>query len=126
MARRDIDWSLGREPDVFGLGIPSPTGANRDVHEFVERVHDVAVHLFVPLLAFHVLGAIKHAVFDRRGAGLRMFKPSMAAGDDVEVSTTRDATAPSVDAIFHARFARDRRDLLSPRRRGLAPELSDA
>ena len=26
--------------------------------------------------AFHVLGAVKHAVFDRRGAGLRMFKPT--------------------------------------------------
>ena len=65
----------GRELEVFALGIPSPVGANRDMHEIVERVHEVAGHLFVPLLALHVLGAIKHAVFDRRGAGLRMFKP---------------------------------------------------
>ncbi len=70
-----LPWSLGRELDVFGFGIPSPMGANRDVHEFVERVHDVSGHLFIPLVALHVLGAIKHAVFDWRGAGLRMFKP---------------------------------------------------
>ncbi len=70
-----LPWSLGRELDVFGFGIPSPMGANRDVHEFVERVHDVSGHLFIPLVALHVLGAIKHAAFDWRGAGRRMFKP---------------------------------------------------
>ena len=70
-----LPWSLGRELDVFGFGIPSPMGANRNVHEFMERVHDVTGHLFIPLLAVHVLGTVKHAVFDRRGAGLRMFTP---------------------------------------------------
>ena len=70
-----LPWSLGRELDVFGFGIPSPMGMNRDLHEFAERVHDISGHLFIPLLALHVLGAVKHAVFDRRGAGLRMFKP---------------------------------------------------
>ena len=70
-----LPWSLGRELDVFGFGIPSPMGANRDVHEFMERVHDVVGHLFIPLLALHVLGAVKHAAFNRRGAGLRMFRP---------------------------------------------------
>ena len=70
-----LPWSLGRELDVFGFGIPSPMAANRDVHALVERVHDVSGHLFIPLLALHVLGAVKHAVFDWRRAGLRMFKP---------------------------------------------------
>ena len=70
-----LPWSLGRELDVFGLGIPSPMGANRDVHELMELVHDVTGHLFIPLLVLHVLGAVKHSVFDRLGAGLRMFKP---------------------------------------------------
>lgn len=70
-----LPWSLGRELDVFGVGIPSPMGANREVHEVVDRVHDVSGHLFIPLLALHVLGAVKHAVFDWRHAGLRMFKP---------------------------------------------------
>ncbi len=68
-----LPWSLGQELDVFG--IPSPMGANGDVHEFVERVHDVSGHLFIPLVALHVLGAVKHAVLDWRGTGLRMFKP---------------------------------------------------
>ena len=70
-----LPWSLGRELDVFGFGIPSLMTANRDVHELMERVHDVSGHLFIPLLALHVLGAVKHAVFDWRHAGLRMFKP---------------------------------------------------
>ena len=71
-----LPWSLGRELDVFEFGIPSPMTANRGLHEFVERVHDVTGHLFIPLVGLHVLGAIKHAIFDRRGAGLRMFKPT--------------------------------------------------
>ena len=70
-----LPWSLGRELDVFGFGIPSPMGANRGVHELVERVHDVSGHLFIPLLVLHVVGAVKHAVFDWRGAGLRMYRP---------------------------------------------------
>ena len=70
-----LPWSLGRELDLFGFGIPSPMGANQDVHRFVEEVHEVSGYLFVPLLALHVLGAVKHAVFDWGGTGLRMFKP---------------------------------------------------
>ena len=70
-----LPWTLGRELDVFGFGIPSPMVANRGLHEFMERVHDVSGHLFVPLLALHVLGAVKHIVLDRRGAGSRMFRP---------------------------------------------------
>ena len=70
-----LPWSLGRELDVFGFGIPSPMGTNRELHEAVGRVHDVTDHLFIPLLALHVLGAVKRAVFNRRGAELRIFKP---------------------------------------------------
>ena len=70
-----LPWTLGRELDVFGFGIPSPMGANQGLHELVEEVHDATGHLFIPLIALHLLGAIKHLVFDRRGAGLRMFKP---------------------------------------------------
>ena len=70
-----LPWSLGRPLDVYGLQIPSPMDAHRGLHEFMERVHDVAGHLFIPFLALHVAGAIKHAIFNRRGAGLRMFRP---------------------------------------------------
>ena len=69
-----LPWSLGRPLDVYGLQIPSPMEAHRGFHEFMERVHDVAGHLFIPLLALHIAGAIKHAIFNRRGAGLRMFR----------------------------------------------------
>jgi len=72
-----LPWTLGRELDVFGFAIPSPLAASRGLHEFMEGVHDVAGHAFVPLLAVHVLGGFKHIVFDRRGAGLRMFKPTI-------------------------------------------------
>ena len=69
-----VPWTLGRELDVFGFDIPSPMGTNPGLHEFMERVHDVSGHLFIPLLALHVLGAVKHVVVDRRGVGLRMFR----------------------------------------------------
>ena len=70
-----LPWTLGSELDVFEFGIPSPMEANHDLHELVERVHDVTGHLFIPLVALHLLGAIKHVILDRQGAGLRMFKP---------------------------------------------------
>ena len=70
-----LPWSLGRPLDIYGLHVPSPMEAHRGFHEFMERLHDVSGHLFIPLLALHVLGALKHAVLDWRRAGLRMFKP---------------------------------------------------
>ena len=71
-----LPWSLADALDVFGVGIPSPMGASPALHEFLERVHDVAGHLFVPLLALHVTGAVKHAVFDRHGIAGRMIRPA--------------------------------------------------
>ena len=76
-----LPWSLGDTLDVFGVGIPSPMDASPALHEFLERLHDVAGHLFVPLLALHVAGAVKHAIFDRRGAAMRMVKPAPGAGE---------------------------------------------
>ena len=70
-----LPWSAGQALDVFGIGIPSPMSASGNLHEFLERVHDLSSHLFIPLLFLHLLGAVKHAVFDRRGPGFRMFKP---------------------------------------------------
>ena len=48
-----LPWSIGRPLDVFGFEIPSPMGASRELHELLERVHDVSGHLFIPLLALH-------------------------------------------------------------------------
>ena len=71
-----LPWSLGDALDVFGIGIPSPMGASQTLHDTLRRVHDVAGHLFIPLLALHVTGAVKHAVFDRRGIAGRMIRPA--------------------------------------------------
>ena len=42
----------------------------------MEELHDVSGHLFIPLLALHILGAAKHAIFDIGGIARRMFKPT--------------------------------------------------
>jgi len=74
-----LPWSLGRQFDLFGLiYIPTPMAANPAVHEFIEEVHDIAGHLFVPLLALHLVGAAKHAFIDKDGIARRMFKPAKA------------------------------------------------
>ena len=70
-----LPWSLGRPLEIFGLvNIPSPMGESRSVHEFMEEVHEVSGHLFVPLLALHLLGAAKHAFIDKDGIARRMFR----------------------------------------------------
>ncbi|NQW01289.1 MAG: cytochrome b/b6 domain-containing protein [Rhodospirillales bacterium] len=70
-------WSVGRAIDIYGLfSLPSPLSANRDLHEFVEELHEIAGQLFVPLLALHLLGAAKHYFFDRDGVVRRMFRAS--------------------------------------------------
>ncbi len=71
-----LPWSLGRPLDVFGMGIPSPLGSSRGVHEFMEEVHDVSGHLFIPLLVLHILGTAKHAIVDKDGRARRMFTPA--------------------------------------------------
>ena len=70
-----LPWSQGQALDVFGVGIPSPMDADQALHALLERVHDGAGHLFAPLIALHVAGAVKHAVFDRRGIVTRMVRP---------------------------------------------------
>ncbi|WP_282604381.1 cytochrome b [Pelagibius sp. Alg239-R121] len=71
-----LPWSLGRPLDFFGLAsIPSPMGASRGLHEFMEELHEISGHLFPPLIALHILGAAKHAFIGRDGIVKRMFKP---------------------------------------------------
>ena len=50
--------------------------ANRDLHELLEEVHEIAGQLFIPLIVLHLLGAAKHAIFDKDGVAQRMFKAS--------------------------------------------------
>jgi cytochrome b561 len=50
--------------------------ANRDLHKLLEEVHEIAGQLFIPLIGLHLLGAAKHAFFDKDGIAQRMFKSS--------------------------------------------------
>ncbi len=71
-----IPWSLGQSVDILGLvSVPSPIGASRGLHEFFEEVHELAGNLFVPLLALHVLGAVKHAYIDKDNIVRRIISP---------------------------------------------------
>ena len=71
-----LPWTHGKPLEVFGiLSIPSPMPEVHILHELMEKIHDVAGHLFVPLLGLHILGWAKHAVVDRDGSASRIFKP---------------------------------------------------
>ena len=53
-----LPWSRGAALDVAGLfSIPSPFSGSRGFHEFIEETHDIAGHLFMPLIALHILGS---------------------------------------------------------------------
>jgi cytochrome b561 len=62
-----VIWALGRPVQVFDwFAIPSPfPSPMHDVHEGFEFIHGAAAKLFWPLIVLHVLGALKHLVFDR-------------------------------------------------------------
>lgn len=70
-----LPWSLGNPLEVFSLSIPSPLPRMRDLHEVLEETHEVAVHLFIPLVALHVAGALKHAFIDRDNVLKGIFVP---------------------------------------------------
>lgn len=70
-----LPWSLGHPLEVFSLDIPSPLPRMRDLHEVLEETHEVAVHLFIPLVALHIAGALKHAIVDRDGVLKGIFVP---------------------------------------------------
>ena len=68
-----IQWSIGRSVDVLGLvSIPSMLPEMRTLHEVLEEVHEIASHALIPLLALHVLGALKHLIINRDGVFQRM------------------------------------------------------
>ncbi|MGH1479311.1 MAG: hypothetical protein HKN05_07680 [Rhizobiales bacterium] len=72
-----LPWTLGKPLDLFGVvSVPAPVGEIHILHELMEKVHDAAGHLFVPLLALHLLGAAKHALIDKDDVASRIFKPA--------------------------------------------------
>jgi len=70
-----LPWSVGNPLEVFSLSIPSPLPRMRELHEVLEETHEVAVHLFIPLVALHIAGALKHAFVDRDNVLKGIFLP---------------------------------------------------
>lgn len=68
-----LPWSLGAPIDIFGITqIPSPMGRSHGLHEAMEEIHEITGQAILPLVALHVLGALKHAIIDKDGVMQRM------------------------------------------------------
>ena len=68
-----MQWTAGQPLDVFGMvSVPSPLPAMESLNEALEEVHEFASQAIVPLLALHVLGALKHLIFNRDGVFQRI------------------------------------------------------
>ena len=71
-----IVWFEGRAVDVFGVwSLPSPFAANHALGGPMRGIHSLSTNLFLPLVGLHVLGALKHIVWDRDGTFGRMIWP---------------------------------------------------
>jgi cytochrome b561 len=72
--------SIGRTPHLFGLPVPVPfVPESHALHEAAELVHKAGANLvLLPLLALHVLGALKHHLLDRDATLRRMLRPATA------------------------------------------------
>ena len=75
-----LPWTGGRAFDFFGMSIPSPIAGNHTLHEIFEEVHDIGGHLFIPLIALHVAGVIKHALFDSDKSVAKRMSKSISNG----------------------------------------------
>lgn len=75
-----LPWSLGRPLDIYGLAIPSPIPAMPWLHEASEKVHDIGGKLFIPLVALHIAGAVKHVVMDKDNSLVRRMMSPVANG----------------------------------------------
>lgn len=69
-----VIWSAARPINIYDwISIPSPFPAKVSwLREGAETLHKLAPNLLWPLLALHVLGALKHAVIDRDATLRRM------------------------------------------------------
>ena len=69
-------WLRGNAVNVFGLySIASPLVADERWVRLAGGIHELGANLFFPLVGLHVLGALKHMVFDRDGTFSRMVWP---------------------------------------------------
>lgn len=68
-----VPWSVGNSLDVFDwFAIPSPLASSRPFHEFLEEVHALSSHAILALFVLHILGTLKHVIFDRDNTLTRM------------------------------------------------------
>ena len=67
-------WSRGAPINVWdAFALPSPFAERNDtVHETAETIHAIGRFMLWVLVPLHVLGALKHVVFDRDGVFSRM------------------------------------------------------
>jgi cytochrome b561 len=66
-------WMRGDPVVTFdGVALPSPISGASSARHTVRELHSLFAHLFVPLVALHVLGALKHLIWDRDGTFGRM------------------------------------------------------
>jgi len=74
-------WFKGDPVSLFGQWtLPNLVGAHPDMVRSVRGLHSLSTNLILPvLLGLHVLGAIKHLVWDRDGTVARMIWPRSEA-----------------------------------------------
>lgn len=79
-----IVWTKGAAIAPFGLfSLASPTGEMPQLHEILEQVHMLAANLIMIAVAVHVLGMLKHLIFERHlliGRMLGEAKPDARLG----------------------------------------------
>ena len=70
-------WFKGEPISIFGvLPLPNLVGVNPGLAGPMRGLHSLSTNLIFPaLLGLHVLGALKHIVFDRDGTFSRMVWP---------------------------------------------------
>lgn len=71
-----LPWTHGSAIDIFGLfQLPSPMNSNHTLHEIIKEIHEIFSHLFIPLVALHIVGTLKHHFIDKDGVTRRMIRP---------------------------------------------------
>jgi len=59
-----LPWSLGNPLNIGVVSISSPLARSATLHALLVSLHDVFAYLWLPLLAVHILGALKHFLVD--------------------------------------------------------------
>lgn len=54
----------GNAVELFGLGLPTLFGENRDAEKVMKEVHEFGAWVLIILAFLHMLGALKHRFFD--------------------------------------------------------------